>query len=102
MKPETVLQGLVLISSFFVFSSELAAQCTDLKINLGKDTSICENTSLILDAGEADTYLWNDGSTERFLNVTEAGTYIVQATNTCSDDRDTIIIEILDSRILKS
>lgn len=41
------------------------------------NTNICEGNSVTLDAGEYESYLWNTGETDRFLNVTESGFYYV-------------------------
>lgn len=50
-------------------------------IELGSDTSICYGNTLILDAGNpGSTYHWSNGSSERFLSVTESGTYQVTVT----------------------
>ncbi|MDW8075585.1 MAG: T9SS type A sorting domain-containing protein [Bacteroidota bacterium] len=39
----------------------------------------CEGDTIILDAGSGyTTYRWNNGATDRFLRVTESGTYSVQ------------------------
>lgn len=40
----------------------------------------CSDSSIVLNAGEHDTYLWSDGSTEQFLEVTQTGYYSVQTT----------------------
>jgi gliding motility-associated-like protein len=45
------------------------------------DTMLCRECSVVLDPGEADTYLWNTGSTGRYLNVSEPGLYSVQMKN---------------------
>jgi len=64
------------------------------KVNLGKDTTICENASLLLNAGNPGSgYIWNDFSTLSSLSVNKAGTYSVAVinTNNCIS-RDTIQI----------
>jgi hypothetical protein len=51
-------------------------------VNLGRDTSICTGSSVMLDAGNAGaTYLWNNGSTTRTINVNQGGSYNVSVTN---------------------
>jgi len=62
--------------------------------NLGKDTAICQNDILLLDAGDGVySYLWNNDSAERFLEVTSTGTYSVTVTNQCGfSNSDTINI----------
>jgi gliding motility-associated-like protein len=59
--------------------------------NLGNDTIYCAGT-LILDAGNQSNvnYLWQDGSTGRYLSVSGTGTYHVKVENSCGILRDTI------------
>ncbi|RUT78263.1 gliding motility-associated C-terminal domain-containing protein [Ancylomarina longa] len=47
-------------------------------INLGGSAGICEGTSLLLDAGNWDKYLWSTGSTNRTISVNKSGDYTVQ------------------------
>ena len=63
------------------------------QVNLGTDTSICEDLSIVLNAHHPySTFLWQDGSTEAELIVNEAGTYWVNVEN-CFEASDTILIE---------
>jgi gliding motility-associated-like protein len=59
--------------------------------NLGNDTIYCAG-NLILDAGNQSNgnYLWQDGSTGRYLSVSSTGTYHVEVENSCGIIRDTI------------
>lgn len=51
-------------------------------VNLGNNAAICENDTMLLDAGNAGaTYLWSDNSTAQTLEVTDSGTYWVTVTN---------------------
>lgn len=52
-------------------------------VGLGSDTDVCFNTGDIirLDAGQHDTYRWNDSSSDRYLDVVQAGTYWVMVTD---------------------
>lgn len=49
-------------------------------VNLGADTAFC-GTSLLLDAGVASAYMWNDMSTAQQLTATASGTYFVTVTD---------------------
>jgi hypothetical protein len=56
-------------------------------INIGNDTTICDNASITLDAGSGySSYLWGTGSTVQTINVNSSGTYGVTVTdnNNCS------------------
>jgi hypothetical protein len=54
----------------------------DMKVELGKDDSICSGSSVLLDAGISPaTYRWNDDSKQKTLNVSKAGTYKVTVTD---------------------
>lgn len=65
-------------------------------IDLGEDQSICMDAVLTLPhiatSPIYDQYLWSDGSTQRNLKVTEAGTYYVTVSNQCQTISDTITI----------
>ena len=65
------------------------------KADLGNDTTICQNETLVLNSTiNMGTYLWNDSSSNSTLNVTELGTYWVDVTvNGCSYS-DTIQVSL--------
>ena len=63
------------------------------QIDLGKDTSICQGNTLILNAQTpAATYLWQDGSVKSSFTLSSAGTYWVEVTNACGPSKDTITV----------
>ncbi|MFC2111353.1 gliding motility-associated C-terminal domain-containing protein, partial [Bacteroidota bacterium] len=62
-------------------------------VNLGPDSSICANEPLMLYGGGGPYFLWNTGSTNQSIYVTQAGTYWLKASNICGDSYDTIVIE---------
>ena len=63
-------------------------------VNLGNDTTICVETSLVLNARNGgSTFLWDNNETARTRTITSAGTYTVAVTNNfnCTTS-DTIIV----------
>ncbi|MGN6248118.1 MAG: gliding motility-associated C-terminal domain-containing protein [Ginsengibacter sp.] len=65
-------------------------------VSLGSDTTICEATSLMLSAANANaTYLWQDGSTAPQFKVTSAGIYFVIASIGNCRASDTITVNLL-------
>ncbi|RYD98426.1 MAG: PKD domain-containing protein [Sphingobacteriales bacterium] len=51
-------------------------------VDLGEDTTICQNATITLDAQNAGAgYLWNTGATTQTINVDQAGSYNVVVTN---------------------
>lgn len=64
----------------------------DITIDIGADTSlVCAGDELILDASAAgNVFLWEDGSTEPTLTVTDAGIYEVTVTDDCGIGSDAI------------
>jgi hypothetical protein len=63
------------------YSDSVKVTSTGPVVDLGADTSICEGSTLTLDAGAGDyTYLWSDGSTAQTLEVSSAGNYSVTVT----------------------
>src|SRR5690606_32639979 len=63
-----------------------------LDIDLGEDFFICNEDSHVLDGGEEGTYLWSDGSTERFLTVFDADVYFLEVNDGICIGVDTIVI----------
>lgn len=52
-----------------------------LNIDLGSVTQLCLGDSLVLRPGSFKSYLWQDGSSMPYYNVTTGGTYWVNVTN---------------------
>ena len=62
-------------------------------ISLGSDTTFCAGDSIILNAqGIADTFVWQDGSTNPEFTVTQTGTYAVVVSNQCGVAADTTFV----------
>jgi hypothetical protein len=65
-------------------------------VSLGADTTICQGTTTVFDAGEGFTsYLWQDGSNGQSIIAGEAGTYWVEVSNEygCKSS-DTLILSV--------
>ena len=82
-------------------SSEYGYFSSYSSLSLGSDRTICvEDAPLQLDAGSnGSSFLWNDGSTNRFLNATQSGEYSVQTTLYNCVLEDTIQVTILDPQV---
>lgn len=62
-------------------------------VKLGKDTIICGEFELILNAGSpGDNYYWSTKDTSQIITVEKGGTYSVTATNGCGSHTDTIVV----------
>ena len=70
-------------------------------VNLGEDRVLCvSDLPLELDGGQnADSYLWQDGSTNRFFDVTQSGQYIVQTTLNSCIITDTVNVIVSDPQV---
>ncbi|MDB4443587.1 gliding motility-associated C-terminal domain-containing protein [Saprospiraceae bacterium] len=66
--------------------------------SLGADTEVCKNENYLLDAGIGitSTYLWQNGSTNSILNVSQGGTYTVAITNLGCTSTDEVEIFYTD------
>ena len=96
MKEKTVISFLASLVILIITASPSFSQCDTPDTDLGNDTTLCENTSLILNAGVADNYLWNDGTSGSTLEVSTGGEYWVEASNDCgSVSRDTILVTLV-------
>jgi gliding motility-associated-like protein len=67
----------------------------DPTVHLGHDTTVCEETPLLLSAFQtnADSLVWSDGSIGSTLEIKYGGEYIVTGINKCGTDEDTILIK---------
>ncbi|HEV3249648.1 MAG TPA: gliding motility-associated C-terminal domain-containing protein, partial [Puia sp.] len=65
------------------------------KVNLGPETSICPNNSLLLNAKKGfQNYRWQDGATDSTYLVTKPGKYYVTVSDACGNlSSDTILIK---------
>lgn len=50
-------------------------------VDLGENQTICNGSSIVLDAGNNNSYEWSNGSTQSSITVSEAGIYSVTVTN---------------------
>ena len=66
------------------------------RINMGDKISICEGTSVMLDAGHWERYLWSTGETDRTIRVNKSSTYNVKVWDSNNSEvSDVIEVEIL-------
>jgi gliding motility-associated-like protein len=63
-------------------------------LELGNDTTICQGENIELTSDFASNYLWSDGSSNAFLNISESGLYWLQLSNGECLIRDSITISI--------
>lgn len=63
---------------------------------LGNDTTICENTDLVLSPGQgiAADYTWQDGTHSTTYTVDETGWYSFVFDGNCFDSNDSIYVEV--------
>ncbi|RAJ02571.1 gliding motility-associated-like protein [Chitinophaga skermanii] len=65
-----------------------------LRINLGLDTMMCSNETLILyPNGAGSSYKWQDSTSRPSFVVTQPGYYALVATNTCGRATDSIYVD---------
>lgn len=61
--------------------------------------SVCAPQSVVLDAGDFDSYLWNTGDTGRFLTATNTGTFTVTVSNEFGVQATSPPLEVLISPV---
>ncbi|GEM_PF-2082517 len=66
-----------------------------IEVEIEGDTNFCPDGTTVLDAGNAYNYLWNTGSEERYLYVSESGEYSVVIENQyqCADSANIYVDE---------
>ena len=68
-----------------------------VKPYIGRDTSICANEKLVLNAGAYNSYLWQDGSAGSTYNITNSGLYkVIVSTGIGCTDSASVNIIVLD------
>ncbi len=85
----------IIDSNFCEFSDTINVESVDFPdVYLGNDTLLCEDEIIILYANPINCeYLWSDGSTANFIEVSQTGTYILYSTNICGTDADAVYVE---------
>ena len=82
---------------------EITYDETQLSLNLGVDTLLCEDENDILPLNatdlNAETYEWQDGSTDPIVTVSEEGTYAVTITDECNVVVDSIVVNYTNCTI---
>lgn len=65
-----------------------------MPLDLGKDTTICSGTTILLNAHKGYlNYLWQNGSTDSAFKITDRGKYYVTVTDSCGKVfSDTILV----------
>ncbi|MEO5906935.1 MAG: gliding motility-associated C-terminal domain-containing protein, partial [Saprospiraceae bacterium] len=65
------------------------------QVNLGQDILACEGDVVTLSSDISGVnYLWQDGSTLPDFSTTSSGTFILQVSNSCGQDKDTVVVNI--------
>ena len=72
----------------------------NLDVNLGNDTTLCNDESLVLDASNRNaTYLWQDASTASTFLVSNAGLYWLEVSQNICSVADSIRIDVINLEI---
>ena len=85
-QPQTSIKALELLIQYQQkpeYFNQLAEAYGKSGIDLAKSESYLQR-SLELDPNNADTYQWQDGSTNPTYNITQSGLYSVTVTNECN------------------
>lgn len=65
------------------------------QVNLGPDIQVCEGEVVTLHAGISGVnYTWQDGSTAQDFTTPQSGQFILNVSNACGSDADTIVVDI--------
>jgi gliding motility-associated-like protein len=64
----------------------------EVEISPNEPLSICQGGTLVLNAAGIGNFTWSTSAVGATLNVTQAGTYSVQATNMCGTATDEVVV----------
>lgn len=81
------------LATYYV--DDVSVECMEPIIDLGPDTVLCPNDSLVIDLSDICLFTsleWEDGTVDPVRTITQAGTYSVAGTLGCSDFYDNITV----------
>ncbi|MBK9106427.1 MAG: gliding motility-associated C-terminal domain-containing protein [Saprospiraceae bacterium] len=65
------------------------------QVNLGADIQVCAGEVVTIPSGISGvTYAWQDGSTNPSYTTSQSGIFILDVSNNCGSDSDTIVVDI--------
>jgi len=65
------------------------------QVNLGADIQVCAGEVVTIPSGISGvTYVWQDGSTNPSYTTAQSGVFILEVSNNCGTDTDTIAVDI--------
>lgn len=65
------------------------------QVNLGSDIQVCEGNPVTISSGISGvTFEWQDGSNNPNFTTLVSGTFILEVSNNCGSDTDTIVVDI--------
>jgi gliding motility-associated-like protein len=65
------------------------------QVNLGVDIQECEGATVTIPSGISGVdYVWQDGSVDPQYVTTQSGVFILQVSNNCGTDSDTLVVDI--------
>ncbi len=78
----------------YITDSVKVSYLNKANVNLGNDTDYCFNNAVTLKTNvpNANTYLWQDGSTKNYLQVNKAGLYWVELNSNTCKVRDSVFL----------
>lgn len=83
-----------------VYSDAIEIELIDINLDLGVDVTVCEGEATTLTSNiTADTYLWQDNSTDASLNTNVEGLYTLEVTQSGCTDTDEIWVEVIENEL---
>jgi len=83
-------------------SDSIQLQINEITVNIGEDTVLCDEITLLLNAGwQNSTYLWQDNSTNQVFQANLPGEYWVIVDSSGCIGRDTISIMLVQTPTLE-
>lgn len=78
-------------------SDSIKVDSMEFQVDLPKDTLICEDSTLTLDAGPGDSYLWSTGDQTRSIDVGGPSSYWVSVVKAVCRSRDTVMVDTVQN-----
>jgi gliding motility-associated-like protein len=89
----------ILVETCKFRDSILISEIAIPELDLGQDTSICDNSELVVSLQNNYIFEWQDGSNSAEYTITKAGLYVVKASDNGCVNSDTLEVDVLPSPV---
>ena len=88
--------GILDFGATIEISNKINNYCSDVSFDLGPDTTICNNSPIIINSPIQGSYSWSTGSTTNSINVSNSGVYALMVDDGTYLYCDSVIVTAIE------